>query len=773
MKKFSKKTFISTPLHLFIIFTLVFSWMVVTPPLPAYAYAGEYAITFDGVDDYVYLGTVSTVMGSYQWHYTKTISFWVRPTGESQVANGDVGNMPQIIGNNPRWFGISRGIFNGIDAIWVWNFDGNGDYIQIPYTIGEWTHITMVHNATDDANGVLSAYKNGELVGSIPSGRTRDPSFGGSELDITWLTYGGVTAGSSPGYFEGQIDDLALWDTAIDQETIRAYMHRSLDLSHPYDADLQAYYRMLEGSGDYVSDESGNNHTGIFDCEGTACTVATWSTSGALAGPGKTLAFDGVDEYVEAASALDLSAAPGLTLEAWINPTDVSTNSVSEIFRQVFSSSNQDFGLAFQDNGTTLSFGLGNGTTYQELDIPVNPAEYEGAWRHIAAVYDGTNQTMYVDGELVGSPLAFTGPISYTAAARMCLAAFCDTASQTGFFSGMIDEVRVWNTARTQNEIRQTMHETLKGDDANLAAYYRFDQFGGTTVYDINSNNHGTLTNMESVSDWVASRAFNTWIGVDNTQWSNPANWSQNSVPSADANAGLFAYPLSNIAVFGSAVQLDDFYLGEGQTIFIINGGSLAVANKLNNYGTLILNRSVTAAGGEVAFFDTGGYGGVLIDPNGSDLGSTEVKIRGNHTCTEFNTAMNRCFEINPTTLPDISGAKITFFFDSAELNGINCGETEAYHFNGVGWDLLARDTTYGTDGRDCSSNPHSIKVEGVTAFSPFALRGADAPTAISLLGFEAAATSASSLPIVLAAAILTLAGVFILRRGSGKKTGA
>ena len=771
IKKYSAKRFLSITIHAIIIFMLAFSWLAALPAQPALAYAGEYAITFDGVDDYVNLGLTTTLMGSYQWHYTKSISVWIRPTGPSQLAsNNDVARMPQIVGNNARWFGIARGIRFGVDAIWIWNYDGDYGIVQVPYTIGEWTHITLVHNAIDDVNGTLYAYKNGELVGTATSGRTQDPRYPPLflESDVTSLTFGGVYAGTAPGYFQGQIDDLALWDTPIDQEAIRAYMYRGLDASHPYDANLQAYYRMTEGSGEYVLDNSGNNHTGLFDCEGTACTVATWSTSSALAGPGDALAFDGTDDYVEAASPLDLSAAAGLTIEAWINPADISTNPVSEIFRQSDSSSSQDFGLAFQDNGSTLSFSLGSGATYQELDVPISPIDYEGQWRHVAAVYDGSTQAVYIDGEMVGAPLAFTGPINYTASARTCLAAFCDTSSQSAHFAGQIDEVRIWNTARNQDQIRQTMHETLQGNDANLAAYYRFDQFGGTTLYDIKADKHGALTNMEPASDWVASSAFNTWIGVENTQWSNAANWSQNAVPTSVDNVGLYAYPLNNIAVFGGAVQLDDFYLGEGQTIFIMNGGSLTVANKLNNYGTLILNRSVTAAGGEVSFFDTGGYGGVLIDPNGSDLGSTEVKIRGNHTCTEFNTAMNRCFEINPTTLPGASGAKITFFFDSAELNGINCSDVNAYHFNGVGWDLLVRDATYGTDGRSCAVTPYSVKVEGVTAFSPFALRGADAPTVVSLLGFEAASNMPLALPLILGTAFLTLTafvGILIARR--------
>ncbi len=75
-----------------------------------------------------------------------------------------------------------------------------------------------------------------------------------------------------------------------------------------------------------------------------------------------------------------------------------------------------------------------------------------------------------------------------------------------GDFKGLIDEVRVWNRARSGSEIKETMNHRLIGDELGLAGYWRFDEAAGTKVKDLTSNgNHGTLSS--DAVKWVASDA--------------------------------------------------------------------------------------------------------------------------------------------------------------------------------------------------------------------------------------------------------------------------
>jgi len=106
------------------------------------------------------------------WQKTKTVELWVKPEGASAICPTGVPTCDAIFGDKPMWWGISRGIVNGQDRIWINNWDGNLDYVGITYTVGEWVHIAMVHS-----NGVLRAYKNGvELPASLaapPSSQIR------------------------------------------------------------------------------------------------------------------------------------------------------------------------------------------------------------------------------------------------------------------------------------------------------------------------------------------------------------------------------------------------------------------------------------------------------------------------------------------------------------------------------------------------------------------------------------------------------------------------
>ncbi|MBD2196852.1 hypothetical protein H6G08_13345 [Calothrix anomala FACHB-343] len=67
------------------------------------------------------------------------------------------------------------------------------------------------------------------------------------------------------------------------------------------------------------------------------------------------------------------------------------------------------------------------------------------------------------------------------------------------FFNGDIDEVRIWNKARTQQEIQANLNQTLAGNEANLFGYWNFDNVAGSTITDLAKGNNGTLTNGASI----------------------------------------------------------------------------------------------------------------------------------------------------------------------------------------------------------------------------------------------------------------------------------
>jgi hypothetical protein len=226
----------------------------------------------------------------------------------------------------------------------------------------------------------------------------------------------------------------------------------------------------------------------------------TFITVGTLAG--SALAFNGSNSYVRL-PVLDLSAGSSISLEAWIKPCDLTSNTVSTIMRQqAFSTT--DWRLAFANNGTSLVFGLRTGSTYQELAVVVQPSSFlDGAWHHIAATYDGVTQRLFIDGVSAGS-IGRSGKVAFTAT-NNSLGAEHNGVAPSNFFNGQIDEARIWSIGRTSAEITQYYNRSLTGIEPGLAAYYRMDDGTGTTATDASRNGRsGVLINNPS---WVVSTA--------------------------------------------------------------------------------------------------------------------------------------------------------------------------------------------------------------------------------------------------------------------------
>jgi hypothetical protein len=106
--------------------------------------------------------------------------------------------------------------------------------------------------------------------------------------------------------------------------------------------------------------------------------------------------------------------------------------------------------------------------------------------------------TLYVDGIYVNSSTDETGDIDY-ADSWFRIGMYKDDDKNIAM-DGQIDEVRIWNVARTQAEIQANMYTALQGNESGLVAYYDFEEGFGTTLTNkaVNNKNHGTLTNMDN-----------------------------------------------------------------------------------------------------------------------------------------------------------------------------------------------------------------------------------------------------------------------------------
>jgi hypothetical protein len=148
----------------------------------------------------------------------------------------------------------------------------------------------------------------------------------------------------------------------------------------------------------------------------------------------------------------------------------------------------------------------------------------QGIWYHIAGVYNGTTVTIYVNGVAEHSTNATAANL--TTGSNTFPYYIGGTTWNNRCWNGAIDEVRIWNVARTAAQIQESMYTQVAPNSSGLVAYYSFDQgtasgynntFGGSpavnTLTDItanpaNGNASANILLAENRSNWVESFAM-------------------------------------------------------------------------------------------------------------------------------------------------------------------------------------------------------------------------------------------------------------------------
>jgi hypothetical protein len=223
------------------------------------------------------------------------------------------------------------------------------------------------------------------------------------------------------------------------------------------------------------------------------------------------LDFDGTDN-VSLGTSTSLRPTSTITVEAWVNP-DTKDKWEGIICNLQDNSSNESgYGLFISANNPdnvmwwvqTIGGTTGNYTNYPEYSLPNNE------WTHVAGTYDGSNLCLYING-ISRDTKSKTGNIDWTTIPPLdCRIGEYYDEDENKYFDGKIEEVRIWDDVRTEAEIRANMYREIPNpaSEANLVAYYQFNETSGTNLPDesVNSNN-GTLTNM-SGNEWQTSPAF-------------------------------------------------------------------------------------------------------------------------------------------------------------------------------------------------------------------------------------------------------------------------
>lgn len=224
------------------------------------------------------------------------------------------------------------------------------------------------------------------------------------------------------------------------------------------------------------------------------------------------LSFDGVNDGVSMGRAAELGLAR-FTVEAWVRRegdgvsagTGVGGLSLVPIAgkgRGEGDGSNIDCNYAFGFFGDVLGADFEDMATGANHPVIGRTAVSRGAWHHVAATYDGTTWRLYLDGVLDGQAAARATPRADSIQHFGIGTAFNSTGVAAGRFAGSIDEVRVWDRARTEAEIAGAMYDTVIAGDGLMARWALDEADGGAP--DTAGGIDGTITGAVFVSPGAA-----------------------------------------------------------------------------------------------------------------------------------------------------------------------------------------------------------------------------------------------------------------------------
>jgi parallel beta-helix repeat protein len=350
---------------------------------------------------------------------------------------------------------------------------------------------------------------------------------------------------------------------AIASSEVSAWFTKDDSTVNPASSSLVAHWKFDEGSGSTASDASGNGNAA------TLVNGPVW-TAGKV---GKALSFDGIDDNLTVAPSKFLDLSSSFTLSAWVNPSSTFADFRS-IVAQNYTYYLYASSAGFCGDGGPLG-GFYRGADVTVCQTSLLPIE---TWTHLTVTYNGSRLTLYRNGVAVGTSNV-SGPVPPTTGTLQI------AASQYGeYFKGLIDEVRVYNTALSATDIQAAYKQEAETESSGLVAHWKFDDGSGSTASDASGNgNTATLINgplwaagkvgkglyFDGVNDNLTvapSNSLNLSSSFTLAAWVNPSSTFTDFRSVVAQNYTYYLYA-SAAGFCGDGSPLGGFYRGRDITV--------------------------------------------------------------------------------------------------------------------------------------------------------------------------------------------------------------
>lgn len=204
-------------------------------------------------------------------------------------------------------------------------------------------------------------------------------------------------------------------------------------------------------------------------------------------GSGNAIQFNSPNKHINGGTNPILNITNSLTIELWINPSQ--NLGIGQWDRLVHRNWPNGYFFGGRAGATNALAVVLSG----DLNAAVSPngTVIPNIWQHVAFVYDAVAKTIviYRNGISVSNTI-WNGTITGGANNRLTLSAEGEA------FNGIMDEVRIWNIARSASQILNNYNKSVATNSASLVAYYKFNEGSGNTTVDATGNgNNGSFVN--------------------------------------------------------------------------------------------------------------------------------------------------------------------------------------------------------------------------------------------------------------------------------------
>jgi len=231
--------------------------------------------------------------------------------------------------------------------------------------------------------------------------------------------------------------------------------------------------------------------------------------NGVVDEPNLALSFDGEDDEVNLGSSLGNFGMGDFTIEMRIKTT---TRDRFILYKRLTCDAENPFWeININADGYANIFGQTNNGNIGFTRTDVNVAD--GKWHHLAITRENGTVKMYIDGDSKNVQNTSTANLSNNA--DLIIGTHVCNQFNNKTFNGSIDELRIWNVARSEAAIKELKDATIPPNQPGLIAYYDFNNHsasggnpnnGQMTLLDRTGNNNGTLSGFaleETASNWV------------------------------------------------------------------------------------------------------------------------------------------------------------------------------------------------------------------------------------------------------------------------------